>query len=83
MVLRTIAVATKTIAKVIQNLPRERPIRDAQKSAPIKEIPAMTLIGIIGSRKKLLNVIARYSLAKTAIQKTGSEKRRNATKVSE
>ena len=71
------------IAKVIQNAFLVPPIIDAQKIPVNKPIPIMKESGTLGSCKKLLKEIARYSLRSTATQKTGSENIKNETNVIE
>jgi hypothetical protein len=56
---------------------------DAQNKPVTRPIHIIQLIGICGSTKMLLKEIARYSLRRTATQKTGSENKRNAINVIE
>ena len=71
------------IANVAQNFFFVPPITEAQNTALNNPIPRIKVKGTFGSRRKLLNEIARYSLSKTATQKTGNENIKNETKVIE
>jgi hypothetical protein len=73
----------KADAYVTQKVLRDLPIIEAQNNPLTSPIPIIQPRGICGSRKKLLNEIARYSFKRTATQKTGREKRRNAINVIE
>ena len=72
------AVPTVAMPKIIQTLERDPPMMADQNTPLISESATTHGKVTCGSARKLLKPIARYCFKRTANQKTGSEKHRNA-----
>ena len=83
-IIATIPPAIKVaVPNTVQKVLRVPPITEAQKMPLASARRNKPFSGTFGSRKKLLNEIARYCLSNTATQKIGSENIKNDTNVIE